>query len=248
MQKKYNPISNAFMASAATLLFSYNSYALEVYSPYVEKGIMEIESKNRFDFDSRQGQGGFRQHQFAVGYGLTSKWQAELYGELEKENGHGYKYTATEIENIFQLTEVGEYWADFGLQASYEFAHPKGSSDKVEIFLLAAKNINKFTTMLNIGFEKEVGANSNKNPEGEVKWMAKYNYLPKFSPGIEYYGEFGEIGDPETYGNQKHRIGPVIYGQLARGFKYDVGTLFGISKSTADYTIKLNLEYEFPIN
>ncbi len=247
MQKKYNYKNKAFLTSAVMLLFSHNSYALEIYSPYVEKGMMEIESKNRFDVDSRQGQGEFRQHQVAVGYGLTSRWQAELYGEMEKESGHGYKYTATEIENIFQLTEMGEYWADVGLQASYEFAHPKGSSDKTEVFLLLAKSIDKFTTMANIGFEKEVGANSNKNPEGEIKWMVKYNYLPKINPGIEYYGEFGEIGDPESYNNQKHRVGPVIYGQLAPGFKYDVGTLFGISKSTPDYTFKLNLEYEFPI-
>ena len=248
MKKKYNSINKALLLSTTALLLGQNAYALEVHSPYVEKGIMEIESKNRFDLDSRQGESGFRQHQIELGYGITSRWAIELAGEMEKEPQNGYKYTATEIENIFQLTEVGEYWADLGLQASYEFAHPKGSSDKVEVFLLAAKNINKFTTMLNIGFEKEVGDNSNKNPEGEIKWMAKYNYLPKFSPGVEYYGEFGEIGDPETYSNQKHRLGPVIYGQLAPGFKYDVGTLFGISKSTPDYTVKVNLEYEFPVN
>lgn len=243
-----NKVLLSVIASVSTLFLSSQSYALNVYSPYVEKGIMEIESKNRFDFDSRPGNDGFRQHQLAVEYGFTSWWKAALYGELEKDGGSSYKYSATEIENIFQLTEVGEYWADVGAQVSYEFAHPSGSADKIEAFLLLAKNFNKFTTIANIGFEKEVGSYANKNPEGEIKWMAKYNYIPVLNPGVEYYGEFGEISSTESYNDQKHRLGPVLYGKLGQGVKYELGMLFGISHAAEDYTLKLNLEYEFPVS
>lgn len=224
-----------------------DAYALHIYSPYVEKGIMEIESLNRFDFDSRSSENGFREHKLAVEYGFTSQWKAALYGELQKDGGSGYKYTATEIENYFQLTDVGEYWADVGALVSYEFAHPKGSADKMEVFLLLAKNFSKFTTYANIGFEKEIGSNSNKNPEGEMKLMARYNYIPTLNPAIEYHGGFGEIGDGEGYDNQKHRFGPVLYGKLGQGVKYDFGVLFGISRAAEDYALKLNLEYEFPL-
>ncbi len=238
---------STIIASTSALFLSTNAYALNVYSPYVEKGIMEIESKNRFDFDDRSSDDNFRQHKFGFGYGLTSNWGVEIIGELEKENNHGYKYTATEIENFFQLTEVGEYWADVGVQATYEFKHPDGDADKIEMFLLLAKNFCKFTTMANIGFEKEVGSNANANPEGEIKWMAKYNYTPMFNPGVEYYGEFGEITHTSDYDSQKHRLGPVIYGKLGQGVKYETGVLFGISKEAEDYAVKVNLEYEFPV-
>lgn len=240
-------ISIIIASSSALLLSSNAQAALTIYAPYVEKGIMEIESKNRFDFDDRSSENNFRQHQFAVEYGFTSQWKAALYGELEKENGHGYKYSATEIENIFQLTEVGQYWADVGVQASYEFAHPTGSADKMEMFLLLAKNFTKFTTIANIGFEKEIGSNSNQNPEGEIKLLAKYNYTPMFNPAVEYYAEFGEITHSGDYDSQKHRFGPVIYGKLGHGVKYETGVLFGISKAAEDYALKLNLEYEFPV-
>lgn len=236
------------IVSASTLLISANAHALNVYSPYVEKGIMEIESENRFDFDDRSSEDNFRQHKFEFGYGLTSKWKMEIIGELEKENQRGYEYSATEVENIFQLTEVGQYWADVGVLASYEFAHPTGSSDKIEAFLLVAKNFNNFTTMANIGFEQEVGNNSNNNPEGEIKWMAKYNYTQMLNPGVEYYGEFGEISNSDGYDSQKHRLGPVIYGKLGHGIKYETGVLFGISQAAEDYAFKVNLEYEFPVS
>lgn len=238
---------SAIIASTSALFLGSNAYALNVYSPYVEKGIMEIESKNRFDFDDRSSDDNFRQHKLAVEYGFTSQWKVALYGELEKENNSGYKYTATEIENIFQLTEVGEYWADVGALVAYEFKHQDGDADKIEAFLLLTKNFNKFTSTVNLGFEKEVGSNADANPEGEIKWMAKYNYTPMFNPGVEYYGEFGEITHTGDYDSQKHRLGPVIYGKLGHGVKYETGVLFGISKEAEDYAVKVNLEYEFPV-
>ncbi|MEZ5690227.1 MAG: hypothetical protein R3D71_00995 [Rickettsiales bacterium] len=230
-----------------SLMISSNAYALKVYSPYVEKGVFEIESENRFDFDSRSSEDRFRQHKFGVGYGVADFWAVELVGELEKSGGRGYEYEATEIENIFQLTEVGEYWADFGLKVDYEFKHPSGDADKTYVALLAAKNFDQFTTMLNLGVEREIGSNGNKNPEGDIKWMAKYNYHRLFEPGVEYYGEIGEFTNMGSYSEQKHRLGPVFYGTISSGLKYEIGTLFGISKSAEDYAVKINLEYEFPL-
>lgn len=233
------------VAGAALILFCTDSYALNIYAPYVEKGVMEIESRNRFDFDKRSDENNFRQHEVELEYGLTSMWKAAISGEMEKENGNDYKYTATEIENIFQLTDVGQYFLDAGLQADYEFAND--GADGLEVFLLLAKNYTNFTTAANIGFVKEVGSNSNANPEGEIKWMAKYNYIPVFNPGVEYYGDFGEITHSGDYSSQKHLLGPVIYGKLVPGLKYETGVLFGISKAAQDYALKLNVEYEFPV-
>ncbi len=239
--------SRSILLFSSALLSASSAFALDVKSPYVEKGIMEIESKNRVDFDDRAGEDRFRQHKLGVGYGFTSWFMAELEGEWEKDAGHGYKYAATEIETKFQLTDVGEYWLDVGLFGAYVFAHPQGDADKVEGYLLLSKNFQKFTVMANLGIEQEVGDNANDNPEGEVKLMGKYNYTPMLNPGIEYYGALGEISDPNKYSQQKHRLGPVIYGNLGHGVKYELGTLFGISKASEDYAVKLNLEYEFPV-
>lgn len=231
----------------STILFAQPAFALDVKSPYVEKGMVEIESKNRFDFDKSKNEDRFRQHKIAVGYGINDWWQAEIEGEFEKNGGHGYKYNATAVESVFQFTEHGEYAVDIGMFIEYEFAHPTGSADKLEAFLLLAKDIGKFTTIANVGFEQEVGSNRNKNPEFEVKLLEKYNYSKMINPAIEYYGELGEATHGSDFNTQKHRIGPVLQGKLGHGVKYDAGVLFGISKGAEDYAVKLNLEYEFPI-
>ncbi len=221
--------------------------ALNVYSPYVEEGIMEIELKNRFDFDGRSSEDNFRQHILEIAYGVNSWWSVELEGEWEKDPGDGYHYEATEIYNNFQLTDVGEYWLDAGLQVKYVFKHPDGKADRLKIYALLAKQTNQFTHMANLGVEQDVGDHKNRNPKMDAKWMTRYNYRPMLNPGFEYYGEYGEISDPSKYKNQKHRLGPALYGKLGHGFKYELGWLFGLSKATEDHAIKFNIEYEFPL-
>jgi len=233
-------------ALAVAYLLANSANALEIQTPYVEKGIMEFELKNRFDVDSRADVDRFRQHEFGIGYGVTNNWMVELSGEWEKDAGRGYKHSASEIENIFQFTEMGEYWLDAGAKLAYETAHTKGSADKVETYLLLSKNWSKFSSVANIGIEKEVGSNSNKNPEAVLKLMTKYNYTKMLNPAIEYYGNFGEISHTTNFDGQKHSIGPAIYGKLGQGVKYEFGTIFGVSKAAPDAMLKLNLEYEFP--
>ena len=231
----------------ATSFFTCESaYALEINSPYIESGMIELETQNTFVSDNNSSRDNFRQHKLAVGYGVNDFWGVELEGELEKESGHGYKYSATEFSNCFQLTETGEYWADLGAKFSYEIANSKGSADKLEGFLLVQKNFSKFSSIANIGMEKEIGSNSNGNPEAEIKLLTRYNYQSNLNPAIEYYGSFGEISHSGGLDEQSHKIGPALSGKLWQGVKYDVATLFGLSKSAGNFTLKLNLEYEFP--
>ena len=237
----------ALITAALILISSQQANALNVNSPYVEEGMLEVELKNRYDIDDRSSEDNFRQHILEVKYGVTNWWAFAVEGEWEKDPDDGYHYEATEIESIFQLTDVGEYWLDAGIKTIYVFKHPSGTSDRMKVYALLAKQYTEFTHVANLGIEQDVGNNKNRNPKFDAKWMTQYHYTPMISPGFEYYGEYGEISDPSDYDAQKHRLGPVIYGNLGNGFKYNLGWLFGLSDATEDHAIKLNLEYEFPV-
>lgn len=235
----------ALLSTLALLLPSSANAAYYVYSPHVEKGILEIESKNAFDYNDNGDDE--RQHKLSVGYGITSWWKLELEGEMEKEGTRGYDYTATEIENIFQFTDTGEYWLDAGAKLAYEFNDEPNSPDKLEASLLLEKRYTQFTHTANLTVEQEVGDNANDNPEWEVAWRSIYLYQPMLNPGFEYYGAFGEVSHSGSFEQQSHHLGPVLTGTLYPGLKYDIGLLFGLSDSASDQAIKFNLEYEFPI-
>jgi acetone carboxylase gamma subunit len=134
-----------------------------------------------------------------------------------------------------------------GGMLAYEFNHAQGGTDKVEAGVLFGKKLTNWTHLANIIIAQEVGNHKNANPEYDVKWQTLHNYSSLINPGVEYYGEFGEISHSQGWDAQKHRFGPVITGIFGHGIAYELGWLVGLSQATSDHAIKLNLEYEFPM-
>ncbi len=223
-----------------------NAHATKkVYGPNVEKGELEIEYRGGYDIDDDSDADGAWKQKFAVGYGFTDMWFSEIYAEFEREgeSGANPEFTAIEWENRFKLTEQGEYWVDIGLLTELVY-NTSGGADKAEVKLLLAKDVNKFSHLANFKLEREFGEDSSDDTEYGVSWSSRYRYKPEFEPGIEIHSDLGEFGGDANFDEQKHQIGPVIYGSLGH-FAYDVGVLFGASDAAPDASLKAILEYEW---
>lgn len=220
--------------------------AKRVYAPYVEEGELELELRGSYDVDDNSAKDGAQKHKISLGYGLTDKWFAEVYGEYEKSgvNGSDLDFTALEIENRFQLSEAGEHWLDYGLLVEYKMAMEDNEADKAEVILLLAKETGKFLHLANIILEKELGANSSDGTEAGISWGTRYRYSQMFEPGFEIHSDFGALQDSKPYDQQKHMVGPVAYGKIG-SFKYDAGYLVGLSDAAPDGEFKWILEYEW---
>ena len=229
---------------------SQNAHAShKVYSPHVEQGEAELEMRGHTTFDNDNAKDSQEKIKIEFGYGVSEKWFTAIGGEIEEDINGDLEYEATFWENIFQLTEQGEYWVDVGLYFEYEFAHEAGNKDKVEGKLLLEKNVGKFVNTANLIFSRQVGSGSSNATEFEYAWRTKYLYSKSIEPGIEIYGEMGEVGHVSPSDQQDHRIGPVISGLLSGDshgkWVYELGYLFGISDAAPDGTLKFVIEYEF---
>ncbi len=220
----------------------------KVYSPYVEKGELELEWKGAFDVDSDNQVSGAMKNQIAAGYGFTDYWYTEVIGEVERDGASGanQEWTAVEWENRFQLTQKGEYFVDAGAYAAYEISLEDHHADKAEIGLLLGKDMGQFTHYANFFLEKQVGADSTESTEASFAWSTRYRYQEWLEPGFEIHSEFGEIKENHGYNEQEHLIGPAIYGKVGH-FKYDFAYLFGASKAAPDGQFKWVLEYEIKL-
>ncbi len=78
--------------------------------PDVEFREFEFEHNGLFTFD-RKGSplNGQQSYTNSLGYGVTPYWEVELELESDSLSGSSVHYTATTMENTFQLTEPGEY-------------------------------------------------------------------------------------------------------------------------------------------
>ncbi len=226
----------------------------KVYTPYVEVGELEIEYRPSRTIDSDDAKDNEQKHLLGIGYGVTEWWFTEIYAEWEREAGAGEEtaFEAFEWENRFQLSNPGEYWADFGLLVEYERTDSGSSPDKIEVALLLAKELGNFDAAYNVVFEREVGGGASDDVEFAHAFQLKYRLDRAFEPGIEVFGEFGAIDDMPSFDEQEHYAGPIVEGTLPLGdsglkLKYNAGYLFGISDGAEDGVVKAIIELEVPL-
>lgn len=234
------------LCSAFTLQPSAAHATMKVYSPYVEKGELEVEWRGQYKVDDDDDKDGAQKQKLAIGYGVNDAWFTEIYGEVEKEgeDGSDFEWTALEWENKFQISERGEHFVDVGLLTEYEISLEDVHADELQVKLLLAKDTGPLTHYANIGVEKEVGAHAEGGTEANFSWSTRYRMNPAFEPGIEVFSEFGSLKDTVPFDEQEHYVGPAIYGHVFGNIAYDIGYLFGVSDEADDGVLKWIIEYE----
>jgi len=221
----------------------------EIFAPEAEQGEWELENTGVYDIDPHKDKNAVQEYHEAVGYGVNSFWHTELELETETQPTDdaitSFQATHMEWENILQLAPKGEYWLDPGLYLAYEAPLINKQVGQFEGKILLEKDIEKFTNILNISFNKEVGGGADPHTDGGISWSTRYRLSRYFEPGVEYWNDFSAISHQLDYNQQSHQVGPCFYGHLMGHLNYDIGYLFGISDAAPRGEVKWVLEYEF---
>lgn len=212
-----------------------------VYSPYVTQGQNEIELRGFSYNDPNVNINGGGGYEVAIAHAVTSWWKPELYiGRFEMNPGEPAHFAGYEFENTFQLTQPGEFWADIGMLASYEYNQQPGIPDALEFGPLIEKRSGRIDQRLNLIWEKQVGVGAMANYAFRAAYTMNYRINTQFAPGFEAYYRPGD---------HAYQIGPDLSGEFAgasgKEFEYSVGMVFGVNQGAPDQTLIVRLEYEF---
>ena len=230
------------MASAAvTSLAARADDDFVVYSPYVTQGQSEIEMRGHQTSDGDPTLQGERAYEVSVSHTFTDWWKPEVYvGAYEREPGQGNSLDGYEFENTFQLTDQGEYWADFGFLASYEYKAQPDVTSKVEFGPLFEKRNDRFDQRLNFIWEKELGGGAERKYEFRASYALTYEIRQWLAPGFEAYYRPND---------DSRQIGPALYGEIPSShgdeFEYSFALVYGTNKGAPNRTFVIRLEYEF---
>ena len=208
-----------------------------VYDPYVEPLETEIEWRAVGARDSDEPElDGLWQHRLGVGYGFSDRWFGEVYAIGEKQPQDDFEVEAVELEAKWQLTEQGEYAADWGMlfELEREFS---ANQWEAAATLITARDWGRWTGTANLALEYEWGRVSEEF-ETELRAQARYRLSPHFEPALELYAAEDLLG-----------IGPVAVGSWrldgGRQLRWEVGVIQGLTSESPDQTLRLLLEYEF---
>lgn len=229
-------------ALAAVLLVSATSRADgividKIYHPYVQPLEQEFELRASLQNHQPGVPDDLGVWRFAYARSLGEKWSGEVYLVGRRSDDSSFDVEAYEVEALRQLTEQGEYWADWGVvfelekerhQDAWEFA----------VGALAEKEWGKWSGTANLFLIQEWGSDVRDELETRLGLQARYRHSPAFEPAIEIYS-----------GEDTRGIGPVALGLIRLGGKrqlrWEAGAIFGVDSKSPDTTLRFLLEYEF---
>lgn len=209
----------------------------KVYHPYVDAMEKEIEFRSLFQNLPTTNPLPVHVQQLSLG----SAWGQSVFGEAKlvgsKTQQNGFELSALEFELKWQLTEQGEYSADWGLV--FELEHGvEQDLDELSVGLLLEKEFGRWSATANLFAIQEWGEDIKSEFETAFGLQARYRYSRLFEPALEFYLGQDTIG-----------FGPVIIGAsnfgVRKSLSWEIGVIAGLSDKSPNSTYRLLLEYEF---
>lgn len=215
----------------------------KVSSPNVTKDKMEFEYRGGYDLDDNAKKDHRQQNKFVVDYGVTDRIRPQMKLITDNDATKDFIISSVEASVRYQFFKPEEAWLNSAVEAVYKLSTESNKSDKAELKFLFEKKVEEMTFIANLSAEEEVGEDSTTGRAYKGALSSKYKVTDYFAPGMEIYGETGNLRSGNTFNQQRHSIGPVIYGNLAENLKYEAGYLFGWSDAAPDGRVKFILSY-----
>jgi len=227
-----------------TILLSYSATGQangividKIYHPYVRPLEQDFEWRSILQ-DHQPGTADHSQlYRFAYGRALNDRWSAEAYVVGERSRNQNFRVEGYELEVQLQMTEQGEYWADWGMLFEIE---KQANIDLWEFStaVLVEKEWGKWSSTANLFLLGEWGSGIANEIESRVSLQARYRYSRAFEPAIEFYRGQDTVG-----------IGPAMLGQIKlpnrKKLNWEAGVIMGLEESSPNRTLRLLLEFEF---
>ncbi|HET6564754.1 MAG TPA: hypothetical protein VFG52_05025 [Xanthomonadales bacterium] len=209
----------------------------KIYHPYVQP--LEQELEGRISLQDRQpGQpDDLGLYRLAYGRAFGERWFGEIYLVGQSSDDQSFEISGYELEAMRQLTEQGEYWADFGVLFELE------KQDGLDIWefstgLLAEKEWGQWSGTANLFVSQEWGDDIEDELESALGLQARYRYSRALEPAIELYKGDGTFA-----------LGPALMGEIRLAGKqklaWETGAIFGLDSESPNLTWRFLLEFEF---
>ena len=234
-----------------------NFFELEVYPATTEgKGVHELENTTSFvangraasrDEEDEPARNRLLRSSVEYNYGLTDKIDVAAYVDMQRPNGEDVEYAGSRFRARGGLWEKGRFPVDLGWYVEAEVPHDAASDLELEFRPLLSRDIGRFSLDLNPAFELPTVTAERRTLEFNYRARVYYRLSRSWIPGVEFYGDIGQIRRPEGARDQEHYIFPVVYGRVAQGLRVAAGPGFGLTRGSDPVILKLTVEWEFTL-
>jgi hypothetical protein len=235
------------LALGASPAWAEPGLANKVYSPYVKKGVTELEVRG----GSLAGGPLDRESGLIteLEYGVSDRLSLAVLGEFEHHAGEKTKLDAIAVESVVYLGQIPKLGIDVGGYVEYE-QRIHNESGVLEGKLLLAKQAGPVHALFNLIAERPL---TDKRDERETEFgyaaQATVDTAPHLQLGAQAFGDLGT--DKAFGGRHAHYLGPVAAWEgrpswLPGEIEFEAAYLFplGSARDDTNGQVRFALEYE----
>lgn len=203
----------------------------------------------KYDFFGRQvDKDGLWRHTFEVEYGVTDRWTLAYYADFEQPSGEDFKYVQSRAVFLrYRLFEPGKRFFDPAIYLEYYLPdHDYRDSEHLEARIILEKNVGPTLVRLNPIFDKNFsGGDVDEGIEFEYAMGVYLKALEGLKPGVEFYGEMGQMGNWSKLDDQEHFVFPTLKMDLPMHVEIETGVGFGLTPHSDDLVVKGIFSYAY---
>jgi hypothetical protein len=192
---------------------------------------------------------GLWRHTVEVEYGVTDRWTLAYYADFEQPSGEDFKYVQSRAVFLrYRLFEPGQRFFDPAIYLEYYLPdHDYRLSEHLEARIILQKDMGPLQVRLNPILDKNLSGAGDVEEGLEFEYaMGLYFKGPEgIKPGLEFYGELGQLGNTHSLDHQEHFIFPTLKLGLFKTLEMETGVGFGLTHDSDDLVVKGIFSYSY---
>lgn len=236
-----------------------NFFELEAYPATTEgKGLHEIESHTTYVANGRRptdeelsGEDFRREGLFRTSieynYGLTDKIDAAVYLDLAWPNADEPQYAGNRLRLRGALFDKGRFPIDLGWYFEVELPQKDAATMELEFRPILSRDFGRFTVDVDPIFELPTVTSERRTFEFNYAARILYRLSPRLQPAVEFFGDIGQIRDPDPTKEQEHYLFSTLFARLGHGIYAYGGPGFGLTRASDPVILRFGIEYEFTL-
>jgi hypothetical protein len=183
-----------------------------------------------------------------ITHGFTSWFETGFYVFSSIQPSDGWQWVGDHIRPRIRVPDEWHWPVGVSLSTEVGYQQRSFSEDtwSLEIRPIIDKQLGRWYFALNPALEKSLhGANSSAGWDFAPSLKISFDLTKVISPGIEYYGDLGEVGHFSPVHEQQHQLFPSLDLNLSPDWEINFGVGFGLTPSTDKLLVKLILGRRF---
>jgi len=180
--------------------------------------------------------------------GFTQWFEIGYYNFTSARSGNGWQWVGTHLRPRLRAPEAWHWPIGVSISNEIGYQRRKFSVDTWtwEIRPIFDRKLGPWYISFNPTIDRALkGENDAKGFEFSPNFKFSYDFTPKFSGGLEYYGAVGPITGFDPLAEQQHQFLPAIDLNVSPKWEINFGVGVGTTKSTDHLLLKLILGYRF---